>query len=459
MSLLRGRFDGDVGKLMQQFSSSLQTDLKMLDEDIQGSSAHARMLGETGIISNDEATELCEGLAQVHKEISSGTWIPGDELEDIHMAVEARLFDLLGDVAGKLHTARSRNDQVATDLRLWLRSRLHHLDDALRGLVTTVLARVDTDGLAVIPGYTHLQRGQPILFGHHLLAYAWPLTRDLGRVGDALNRFDECPLGACAMAGTSFPIDRHRTASLLGFRVPTQNAMDSVAARDHVQEVAALCSILACHLSRMAEDVILWSSAEFSFVRLDDASATGSSIMPQKRNPDAAELVRGASATILGNCTALLALPRSQPLAYNRDLQHDREPLFALIKHTVECLRIMTQVWTTLTVDTKRFETELDTDLSRATDLADALVRNGMSFRAAHHLCARLARRCERLGCGFNGLEKDDLEDLHPGLAELVTDIGNARDVAEGLRSHGGSSPSEINRQVETLREMVQATP
>ncbi len=456
MSLLRERFDAQLGELMQRFSSSLQLDLQMLDEDIKGSTAHAQMLGETGIISRLESTALCDGLARVREELASGAWVPGDDLEDVHMAVEERLSELIGEVAGKLHTARSRNDQVATDLRLWLKTRLRRLDDALINLLRVLLDRVESDGAVLLPGYTHLQRGQPIFFGHHLLAYAWPLSRDLGRVRDALHRFDECPLGACAMAGTSFPIDRHRTAELLGFSMPTENAMDSVAARDHVQEVASASSILSCNLSRMAEELVLWSSTEFAFVRLGDAHSTGSSIMPQKRNPDAAELVRGKSASVLGYCTTLLALPRSQPLSYNRDLQQDREALFAAVDTTLDCVLVMTEVWRDLSIASKRYEDLVD-DPCLATEIADDLTGGGLPFRTAHAIVARLVRRCESQGCALDGLPKDQLEGIHPGLADAVSRVGSPHDAAERRRSHGGSSSSEIARQVGALREFIES--
>jgi len=455
MSLLRDRFDGQLGELMQRFSSSLQLDLQMLDEDIQGSTAHAQMLGETGIISKAESDALCDGLARVRQDLASGAWVPGNESEDVHMAVEERLSEILGEVAGKLHTARSRNDQVATDMRLWLKTRLQRLDVALISLLRVLLDRVESDGSTVVPGYTHLQRGQPILFGHHLLAYAWPLSRDLGRLRDAAHRFDECPLGACAMAGTSFPIDRHRTAELLGFRVPTENAMDSVAARDHVQEVAAACSILSCNLSRMAEELVLWSSTEFAFVRLSDGYSTGSSIMPQKRNPDAAELIRGKSASVLGHCTTLLALPRSQPLAYNRDLQQDREALFATVDTTIDCVLVMTEVWRDLSIASERYEADLIGDPCLATEVADDLTRGGLPFRTAHGIAARLVLSCETQACGLDDLTEDQLEAVHTGLADVVSRVGSPRDAAERRRSHGGSSSSEIARQVDVLRKVI----
>ena len=315
MSELRGRFGAPAGDEMLRFSSSTETDLRIVDEDVTASIAHAVMLGETGILTDAEAAALCRGLEEIRNEFQDGEWRPGSSDEDVHMAIEARLTTKLGEVGKKLHTARSRNDQVATDLRLWLKRSVAELDSALELLVDTLLDRVGSDGRRLLPGYTHLQRGQPILLGHQLLAHGWALSRDRGRLEDALRRLDRSPLGACALAGTSHPIDRKRTAELLGFAGVVDNAMDAVSARDHLQEVVAACAICMTHLSRMAEELVLWSSCEFGFVRIDDAYATGSSIMPQKRNPDAAELVRGKTGRVYGDLQALLTLVKALPMA------------------------------------------------------------------------------------------------------------------------------------------------
>jgi argininosuccinate lyase len=428
----------------------------MAEEEIAASSAHARMLGEVGLLTPEEAERLAAGLAEVGRELAAGEWRPGDELEDVHMAVEARLVETLGDLGRKLHTARSRNDQVATDVRLWLKRRLGELDEALRELIAALLGRVERDGRTLVPGYTHLQRGQPILLGHHLLAHAWPLARDRGRLADALGRLDECPLGACALAGTPHPIDRVRTAELLGFARPAPNAMDAVAARDGEQEVAAACAILMTHLSRQAEELVLWSSAEWRFVRLGEAYATGSSIMPQKRNPDAPELVRGKAARVQGDLMALLALAKNLPLAYNRDLQEGREPLFHAVETATDSSRIMAGVWATLEIDRDRFEGELDRDFSLATELADCLVGEGVPFREAHEAVGRLVRELEAAGRDFAALSLEELRRAHPEFPEGALSWLDPRAAAERRTSQGGTAWSEVEKQLEALRATIE---
>jgi argininosuccinate lyase len=449
---LRGRFGGPTDPEFQRYSSSLAIDLRMVEEEIAASTAHARMLGEVGLLSAEEAERLAAGLAEVGRELAAGEWRPGDELEDVHMAVEARLVETLGDLGRKLHTARSRNDQVATDVRLWLKRRLAELDGWLAELVGALLDRVERDGRTLMPGYTHLQRGQPILLGHHLLAHAWPLARDRGRVADALRRLDECPLGACALAGTAHPIDRERTAELLGFARPAPNAMDAVAARDGEQEVAAACAILMTNLSRQAEELVLWSSAEWRFVRLGEAYATGSSIMPQKRNPDAAELVRGKAATVQGDLMALLALAKNLPLAYDRDLQEGREPLFHAVETASASCRILAGVWTTLEIDRNRFEHELAGDFSLATELADCLVGEGVPFREAHEAVGGLVRNLEAAGRDLGGITLEELRQAHPRFPDGALEWLDPRAAAERRTSLGGTAWSEVQKQVEALR-------
>ncbi len=451
--LIGGRFDRPTGADMQRFSSSLAVDLRMLDEDIDGSLAHATMLGEVGVLTTEEAETLCHGLEQVRRELHTGAWRPGDEHEDIHMAVEARLTEIVGEVGKKLHTARSRNDQVASDVRLWLKRRLAALDAALAELLAALLERTEADGRTLMPGYTHLQRGQPILLGHHLLAHAWPLTRDRERFADALRRLDRSPLGACAMAGTAHPIDRHRTAELLGFAGVADNAMDAVAARDHAQEVAAACAICMTHLSRMAEELVLWSASELALVRLGDAYATGSSIMPQKRNPDAAELVRGKAGRVYGDLQALLVQVKALPMAYNRDLQEDREPLFDALETTLASVEISAGVWRTLEVDRERFERELVGDFSLATELADLLAERGVAFREAHEVVGRIVRWCEARGSGLEALTPEVARGFHPRFPDDLAPWLDPRAAAERRTSHGGTAWSEVVRQVELLRE------
>jgi argininosuccinate lyase len=455
VTVLRDGFGGPLGADMRRFASSFAADLELLDEDVAGSLAHVTMLAEVGLLGAEEARTLTAGLRRVRDELARGECAPGAEAEDVHMAVEARLAQLVGEVAGRLHTARSRNDQVATDVRLWLKRRIHALDRALAALVATLLDRVEADGRTLLPGYTHLQRGQPILLGHHLLAHAWALGRDRERLADARTRVDRCPLGAAALAGTPHPIDRRRTAELLGFAGPVPNAMDAVAARDHVQEVVAACAICMIQLSRMAEELVLWSSSEFALVRLSDGYATGSSIMPNKRNPDAAELVRGEAATVAGDLQAVLGLVRALPLAYNRDLQLERRALFHAVLTTTTCVEILTGVWRTLEVRRERFERELYGDPCLATELADLLAAEGVPFREAHAAVARAVRHCVEQGGGLELLTPEVGARFHPALGRDLRPWLDPRAAAERRTSLGGTAWSEIVRQVAELRAGV----
>ncbi len=454
--LIGGRFEQPTGDDMLRYSSSLAVDLRMLDEDVAGSLAHARMLGEVGLLSDDEVTTLCQGLEEVRREIAGGTWVPDDRHEDIHMAVETRLTELVGEAGKKLHTARSRNDQVATDVRLWLKKGLLALGRAVEGLVAALLARIEADGPTLMPGYTHLQRGQPILLGHHLLAHIGPLMRDRERFCDAFGRVDRSPLGACAMAGTPHPIDRRRSAELLGFGTLMENAMDAVAARDHVQEVAAACAICMTHLSRMAEELVLWSAAEFRFVRMGEAYATGSSIMPQKRNPDAAELVRGKTARVQGDLVSLLAMVKNLPLAYNRDLQEDRESLFHAVETTHASLEICRGMWQTLEIYDQRFVADLEGDFSLATELADLLAGRGVPFREAHEVVGRIVRWCEEQGGNLSLFTVEVAQTFHPAFPDDLGDWLDPRAAAERRNSLGGTAWSEVERQVAQVRRQLE---
>ncbi len=452
MSLWDGRFDGAPDEEMLAFSESLGTDLQMWAEDIEGSVAHATMLAEVGLLEDPERDAIVEGLRTIGEELRSGAWVPTAADEDIHMAVEARLRDRIGAVAGKLHTARSRNDQVATDTRLWLRARLRRLDTELARLIGALLNRVVSDGRTLIPGYTHLQRGQPVWLGHHLLAYAWAFSRDRERVAGALQRTNRCPLGGAAMAGTPFPIDRARTAELLGFDGLVENAMDAVAARDYQIEAVAACAIAASHLSRLSEELVLWSSAEFGFVRLVEGWSTGSSIMPQKRNPDAAELVRGKTGRVYGSLVSLLTLVKALPMAYNRDLQEDRPALFDAVEQTTACVRVTTGCVASLEV---LGGPDLRGDGSLATELADALAGRGVPFREAHKAVGRLVKLSEQRDTDLAGLTLDDLRDAHPGfVAEDLARL-DPEAAAERRTSRGGTAWSEVERQVELLRETL----
>lgn len=457
MALWDGRFSSGPAEDMILFSECLEADMLMWREDIQGSQAHARMLGEVGLLTSDEVETLLSGLEQVADELASGAFVPQPEHEDIHMAVEIRLTEIVGSVGSKLHTARSRNDQVATDMRLWLRARLEALREGLVDLVAAIVVRVEADGQVLMPGFTHLQPGQPILLGHHLLAYAWMVKRDAERATDALKRLDSCPLGACAMAGTPHPIDRHRSAQLLGFSAPVENAMDAVAARDHLAEAVSVCAIAMTHLSRMAEELVLWSTEEFAFVRHADAYSTGSSIMPQKRNPDAAELVRGKSARVFGDLQALLVMVKGLPLAYNRDLQEDREPLFHALDTTAACVSITAGMWRSLTVNSTRYEQTLKGHFLLATELADYLVTKGLPFRDAHHVSGSIVGHCESNGLTFTDLTVSQFKDFSPLFEDDLLGWLDPEGAANRRTSFGGTSTAEVSRQVGLLKEWTKS--
>lgn len=459
MALWDGRFEGGPAEEMIHFSESLDVDLRMATHDLEGSRAHVRMLSEVGLIDPADAQTVLDGLDQVGRELADGTYRPGPELEDVHMAVESRLIEIVGPVGARLHTARSRNDQVATDVRLWMRENLTALRHELRDLVASICDRVDRDGDVLIPGFTHLQRGQPILLGHHLLAYAWMVRRDVERVEGALARTDRSPLGAGAMAGTPHAIDRHRSAALLGFSGPIDNAMDAVASRDHLIEATSACAIAMSHMSRMAEELVIWSTAEFGLIRIGEAFTTGSSIMPQKRNPDAAELVRGKSGRVFGDLSALLAMVKGLPLAYNRDLQEDRRALFDAVDTTRACARIMAGQWRDMTVRRDRYESELQGDFLLATELADFLVTTGVPFREAHHVSGRIVAWCEQRGLRFTALSLEQLRGFHPNFTGEALTWLDPRAAAERRTSFGGTASTEIRRQVDALRDWLSAVP
>lgn len=448
MALWGGRFEGGPNAEMQAFSESLGTDMLMWREDIAGSMAHVTMLGDVGLLSGEEAAEIAEGLKAVEADLEAG-WLPGIELEDIHMAVETKLGEHIGALAGKLHTARSRNDQVATDVRLWLRTRLDLLDQSLARLVAALCDRAEQDGRTLVPGFTHLQRGQPIWFGHHLLAHAWALSRDRERLADARRRVNRSPLGAAAMAGTPHPINREQTADLLDFEDVCENAMDAVAARDHLIESVSTAAIIMVHLSRIAEELVLWSSREFNWVRLGDAWSTGSSIMPQKRNPDAAELVRGKSGRVVGALNALITMTKGLPMAYNRDLQEDREALFDAIHTAIACVRVTAGCFESMEVNGGP---DLTGDFALTTELADFLASRGVPFREAHHVAGRLVKTCEQRGCGLDGLSLEDLKAEHPAFTEEALGWLDPEVAVERRRSRGGTAWVEVERQIALLR-------
>ena len=444
-----GRFASGPAAVMEAINASISFDRKLYAQDIAGSLAHAQMLAKQGIISADDHARITEGLAAIKAEIEEGRFAFSTRLEDIHMNVEARLAELIGPAAGRLHTARSRNDQVAVDFRLWVKEELQKTDAALVRLIEVLLARAAEHAATVMPGFTHLQAAQPVTFGHHLMAYVEMFGRDLSRVRDAVVRLDECPLGAAALAGTSFPIDRHMTAAALGFREPTRNSIDSVSDRDFALEFLSLAAICATHLSRMAEEIVIWSTPQFGFVRLSDAFSTGSSIMPQKKNPDAAELIRAKTGRINGHLLALLTVMKGLPLAYSKDMQEDKEAVFDAAETLELALAAMTGMMGDITVNAAAMKRAAGAGFSTATDLADWLVREaGLPFREAHHVTGRAVALADSRGKALEKLSLDELKAIHPAITDEVFSVLSVASSVRSRTSFGGTSPAEVRRQV-----------
>jgi len=454
MSHIRGRFHKAVDKLVTEYTASIPFDWRLYPYDIAGSIAHARMLAKQGIISGEEAEIIINGLAAIREEIEQGKFQFKPELEDIHMNIEARLLDKVGEVGGKLHTARSRNDQVALDLRLFVKEAIPNTLVKLREFQRALISLAEANKTVVMPGYTHLQPAQPVLLAHHLLAYFEMLQRDIDRFSDCLKRTDVMPLGSGAMAGVAYNIDREFLASELGFSQISQNSIDAVSDRDFVLEYEAAASLCMMHLSRLAEEVILWSSAEFNFIELDEAYATGSSIMPQKKNPDVAELIRGKTGRVYGKLMALLVTMKSLPLAYNRDMQEDKEGFFDTVDTLLSTLEVFTGMVTTLKVKAENIEQAVKRGYILATDLADYLVRKGESFRTAHALVARLVSYAIEKGKSFSELSLTEYKDFSPLFGEDVYSITiessiAARDII------GGTAPKQVEQALENAREII----
>jgi argininosuccinate lyase len=444
-----GRFAAGPSAIMEEINASIDVDKRLAAHDIAGSRAHCMMLIGRGILSAADGDAILAGLDRVAEEIASGRFIFSRALEDVHMNIEGRLAELIGEAAGRLHTARSRNDQVATDLRLWLRDALDGLDADLRGLQRALIDQAAAHADAILPGYTHLQAAQPVTLGHHLLAYVEMLGRDRGRLADARRRLNECPLGAAALAGTPYPIDRQQTAAALGFDRPCANSLDAVSARDFALEFLAAAAILGAHLSRLAEEIVLWSSERFGFIRLDDAFATGSSIMPQKRNPDAAELVRGKSGRLLGAFTGLLMVVKGLPLAYAKDLQEDKQPVFDAADTLTLCIAAMTGMIASASFDRARMRAAAAEGFTTATDLADWLVRSrGLPFRRAHHIVGSLVKVAEERGCGLDALPLDVLQAIEPTLTEDVYTVLSVEASVASRSSEGGTAPDRVRAAI-----------
>ncbi|AGI65978.1 argininosuccinate lyase ArgH [Octadecabacter antarcticus 307] len=444
-----GRFAAGPDAIMEAINASIGFDRRLAKQDIEGSRAHAAMLAAQGIITDSDATAIREGLLTVLSEIEGGTFPWRVELEDIHMNVEARLKEIVGEPAGRLHTGRSRNDQVAVDFRLWVRDQCDAVDGALVALMTSLIGQAEDGADWVMPGFTHLQVAQPVTWGHHMMAYVEMFARDRARFADARKRMNESPLGAAALAGTSFPLDRHATATALGFDRPMANSLDAVAARDFALEFLGAASICAMHLSRLAEELVIWSSAQFRFVTMSDRWSTGSSIMPQKRNPDAAELLRSKIGRIFGANVALMTVMKGLPLTYSKDMQEDKEPTFDAADHLMLGLAAMAGMIADMKARPNDLRVAAAMGFSTATDLADWLVRElGLPFRDAHHITGSLVAMAETKGCDLPELSLADMQSVHAGITNAVFDVLGVDNSVRSRTSYGGTAPENVRAQI-----------
>lgn len=455
MLMWNGRFTKELDSKINDFNSSISFDHVMYQEDILGSMAHAKMLGETGIIDKTEAEAIVEGLQGILEDIQSGALLFDPNAEDIHMFVEEVLTQRIGDTGKRLHTARSRNDQVALDIKMYLKTKMEQIKAALMELTETVIQKSEENLHTVMPGYTHLQIAQPVTFAHHLMAYCQMFLRDLDRLKDCYGRTDVIPLGSGALAATTYPIDREMVAKELGFSAVTANSMDGVSDRDYCMELAGVLSILMVHLSRFCEEIILWCSSEFKFIELDDAFATGSSIMPQKKNPDIAELIRGKAGRVFGNLTTLLTMMKGIPLAYDKDMQEDKQAIFDSIETVLLCIGAFTPMLKTITVNKTAMEQAAQKGFINATDCADYLVKHGMPFREAHHVSGSLVRLCIEKNCTLDQLP---LEEYKAQSSLFEEDIYTAISVSHCVAQRkvlGGPAPEAVKVQILQAQELL----
>lgn len=456
MKLWAGSFHKELDPKTNDFNSSIAVDSRMFREDIEGSIAHATMLGECGVIDRAESEKMVEELKKIRADIENGAMVIDPNAEDIHTVIEEELTARLGDAGKRLHTARSRNDQVAVDVRLYLRHECDNLIDMLRELIGVLCDKAEEGSNMVMPGYTHLQRAQPITFGHHLMAYAEMFLRDMGRLQDAKKRMNIMPLGSGALAGTTYPIDRFRTAELLGFDAPCRNSLDGVADRDFCAEIASAVSLAMVHLSRFSEELVLWCSWEFRFVRLDDAFSTGSSIMPQKKNPDIAELVRGKSGRVFGDLMGLLTMMKGLPLAYNKDMQEDKEAVFDAVDTLRMCLTAFTPMVQTMTLLPDNMKKAAAGGFINATDVADYLVHEkGLPFRDAYRMTGDLVARCMELGETLESLPLNEYRKVCDLFDEKVYEAISLSTCVNGRTVYGGPAPDNVRAMVKVVREAI----
>lgn len=455
MKLWKGRFQKEADPKTNDFNSSISIDSRMYKEDIEGSIAHATMLGAAGIIDKGESEKICAELEKIEKDIETGALNIDPDAEDIHTFIEGELTARIGDAGKRLHTARSRNDQVALDVRLTLRKECAGLMEQLKELINVLCDQAEEYADTVMPGYTHLQRAQPITFGHHLMAYAEMFLRDIGRMQDALKRMDVCPLGSGALAGTTYPLDRDLTAKLLGFSGVSRNSLDGVADRDFCAEIAAAISLAMVHLSRFSEEIILWCSWEFKFIELDDAFSTGSSIMPQKKNPDITELIRGKSGRVYGNLTQLLVTMKGLPLAYNKDLQEDKEGALDTAHTLMQCLSVMAGMIETWTVNEDAMRRECGVGHLAATDVADYLAKRGLPFREAHAVVGHLVLTCEKRGCNLEDLPFEVFQEASPLFERDITEALDIPSIVAARIAEGGTAPAAVAEQLSSAQKQL----
>ena len=451
-----GRFDAKPSKIMQEINQSISFDYKLYKQDIKGSKAHAKMLCEVGILTKVEAKKITDGLNKIEAEIESGKFKFKIELEDIHMNIESCLKEIIGDMAGKLHTARSRNDQVATDFRLFVRDEIDEIKFLLTQLEKNLVEKAEKNLDVILPGFTHLQVGQPVLFSHHMLAYFEMFKRDISRLDDLRQRMNECPLGACAMAGTSFPINRHLTAKELGFDRPTSNSMDTVSDRDFAVEFLFCLSLTATHLSRIAEEIVIWMSKGFEFVKLSDAFTSGSSIMPQKKNPDAAELVRAKTGRIFGSLISLLVVLKGLTLTYSKDMQEDKEPVFDAAKNIKLCLQAMSGMVSDMKVNKENMFKMAGSGFSTATDLADWLVKNlKMPFRDAHHVTGQIVKMAENKGVDLHELKLAEMQKVEKKITKEIFAVLTVESSVASRTSFGGTSQVRVKEEIAKAKKFL----
>jgi argininosuccinate lyase len=450
-----GRFTVKTSKSVENYTESISFDKRLWKYDLEGSIAHAKMLSKQGIIPKRDAARILRGLKEIYRELEEGRFRFNMELEDIHMNIEAALISKIGDAGGMLHTARSRNDQVALDLRLYVRASVEEILALLINLETVLTDMAESSLGLIMPGYTHTQRAQPVLLSHHLMAYAQMFQRDRMRFADSFKRINVLPLGSCALAGTSLPVDRHYIASLLKFDAVSDNSMDSVSDRDFVLEFLSCTALFMMHVSRMAEEIVLWASEEFGFIELSDAFATGSSIMPQKKNPDVAELMRGKTGRVYGNLMNLLTTMKGLPLTYNRDMQEDKEPLFDTADTVTATLAVLPEMLKNMTFRRERLENSSDAAFSTATDVAEYLVRKGLPFRTAHEITGRIVRFCIDTGRTLRDLDLAGYQSFSRHIEEDLFDVISASASVNAKKSYGGTSPGAVRAQIKRFRKQL----